>query len=404
MAIPRTPFLPILVGVCMTALSLGLHIAPVWVTMLNQGALTWDHQPLQHDYLVECIEEHRTVTAFAKRPLTSWAIGGLSTMGIAPEIGFILVGASFFLLAGLLVHRSGLWLGLTFDQALLAQVIFHASPTILFAWFSPMYTYDEPIQYVALLIAIGAWWHNRSWLFVLAFTTALIARETTVLIAPSLLYLATYSNEVRIRKTWISALIQLVLPMALYGIFLWHFHPSTGTVEDLLTEHSRIAYNFGNLRMTAESLWYLYLVLGLPLFLILRYRGTTSCTMGENRLIRAFLLAVVLNTLTVLFFAQAREARLFALPLILVWPLLGKALLTELVRSGGWRSGMAYLLQPARSVALIALLTVLYVVVRLTFPMSSGIQEDNPYHEYIAVQTLFMVACYMLPGRQVAQR
>jgi hypothetical protein len=47
------------------------------------------------------------------------------------------------------------------------------------------------------------------------------------------------------------------------------------------------------------------------------------------------------------------------------------------------------------------LLVAIYVLVRLAFPMSTGIQQDNPFHEYIAVQTLFMVACLIAPDRHV---
>jgi hypothetical protein len=118
-------------------------------------------------------------------------------------------------------------------------------------------------------------------------------------------------------------------------------------------------------------------------------------------MVRAFLITLFLNTLVVLFFAQAREARLFALPIILVWPLLGKAFLTELARHGGWEGFLAYFVRPARSFLLIILLVAIYVLVRLAFPMSTGIQQDNPFHEYIAVQTLFMVACLIAPDRHV---
>lgn len=398
---------PVLVGLGMSALTLAIHFAPIWVTMLNQGAFTWDHKPLPYDFLVDCIREHQTVAAFAKRPLTSWAIGGFSALGITPATGFIAVGSLFFFLTGLLVFRSAFWFGLKFDQALVAQFIFHASPTILFAWFCPLFTYDEPIQYVALLIAIGAWWERRSWLFILAFTIALIARETSVLLTPSLLFLAWANEERSNMRIRVRSLALSAVPLVLYGAFLWYFLSSSqlvpGIVDDLNSRRDLISFNFRDIDLTAESLWYLYLVIGIPVFLLLRYQDSSPCTTRENQMICAFLIALALNSLVVFFFTQAREARLFALPLLLVWPLLGKALLTELERHGGRKSYLAYFLRPARSLLLLGSLVAIYALVRLTFPMSTGIQQDNPFHEYIAIQTLFMIACLVAPDRQVQQ-
>src|SRR5690606_19022190 len=56
----------------------------------------------------------------------------------------------------------------------------------LFAFFPPIYSYDEPLQYTFLFAALIALYAHRYVLFVLLFAVAAIARESQVILLPAI--------------------------------------------------------------------------------------------------------------------------------------------------------------------------------------------------------------------------
>ncbi len=378
----------ILLGLLMTLISLALHFAPVWVTMLNRGAMTWDGRPLPYDSVEESINEHRNgpEVAFTRRPLMTGSVDALVAIGLPQKGAFIALGFGLFFLAGLLVYRIARVSGATSPQALLAQAFFHLSPTVLFAWFDPMYTYDEPIQYVALLAALLATLRGGAGGFIVAFSVALIAREPSLLLLPGFVVLA------KPLRWW-----TIALPVLVWGTFLfwwmqrdWMFGAS---LLDLSERPGFLRTNFQDLPLAGESLSYLFLVLALPIFLLARYGGSATCTPADQRLLRAFWITVVINTIAVLVAAKAREARLFALPLLFVWPLFGKVVLSELERHGGVRDLLAFFKRPQAAV-LFALKAIVWVfAVHYGFTLSTGIPQDNLFHEYLIGSGLVILVC-----------
>ncbi len=383
----------LLLGLLMTLFSLALHFAPVWVTMLYRGAQTWDGAPRPHDFLVDCIEEHsgKGEPAFERRPLTTWSIEALERIGVPPAAGFIIIGFTFFLLAGLLAHHLARSFGSTPKQALIAQLLFHASPTVLFAWFDPMYTYDEPIQYVALLISLIAVLRKQNALFIVAFTISLIARETSAILLPGFAYLLGYPR----RKDIVMLMAPLVLFAAFLFFYLPYVHEELSTLADIITRYRFIAFNFRDAAMSSESLCYLVMTLVLPTFLFHRFNQSKTCTEEDRRLMKAFWVTLLLNTLAVLIAAKAREARLFALPMILGWPLLGKALMAEIERLGGWVQLLSFLRKPLLAIEFAAKAVIILLGVRMLFVLSTGIQQDNLFHEYLVAELLFILACML---------
>ena len=81
----------VLLGLVLSAFSLALHFAPVWVTMLNRGAQTWDGELLAKDYIETMIDEHRSGSdiSFRRRPLTTWCVDTLHEVGIPPKLSLI---------------------------------------------------------------------------------------------------------------------------------------------------------------------------------------------------------------------------------------------------------------------------------------------------------------------------
>lgn len=380
----------LLLGLALTAVSLALHFAPVWVNVLNRGAMTWDGQPLPHDLIDEIINEHRSgpEVAFTRRPLMTWSVDALTGLGVRSRTAFIALGFGLFFVAGLLVHRIARTLGGTWAQALMGQALFHLSPTILFAWFDPIYTYDEPIQYVALLTALLATVRGSAWGFVVAFSIALIAREPSLLLAPGFIVLT------KPRRWWVIALPVLAW---LSFLFMWMQGAwmSGASLLDLSERPGFLRFNFQDISRAGESLCYLALVLALPVFLLVRFQRSTSCSDEDRRLLRAFWISLVVNTITVLVAAKAREARLFALPLIFVWPLFGKVVQSEIERHGGWRLMLSFFERPLSAFEFVLKAIVWIFAVHFGFALSTGIPQDNLFHEYLIAAGLLILTCTM---------
>jgi len=94
---------------------------------------------------------------------------------------------------------------------------------------------------------------------------------------------------------------------------------SSGSVDlwQWQARFSNLQANFRNTDYTLETLVGAFLVLAWPLVLL-------GPLLREHRILAAgFLVSLLINSAMVLFMAKAREARLFALPLLVVWPLLG---------------------------------------------------------------------------------
>ncbi|MBK7944123.1 MAG: hypothetical protein IPJ85_01915 [Flavobacteriales bacterium] len=377
----------ILLGLALTALSLALHFAPIWVTMLNRGAMAWDGQPIGQDYIAQIIDDHRSGSdiSFRRRPLTTWCINSMTATGMPPKSAFMLWSFGLFFLCGLLIRRIAQLLGSSHAQATIAQAIFHLSPTVLFAWFEPMYTYDEPLQYAAFLIAFAAAWQGRVVLSSIAMALSLIAHETSIFLLPSFAMIPGLSRNSR----W----ALLITPLLLFALFLVSFLPAAGLADhaanDAYTRLGTLAFNFGTWTMAGETIGYALLVLLLPCTLLWCYmRGAAP---DERKLLRAFMIALVLNALAVLVAAKAREARVFALPLLLAWPLLGKAIVQWIEAYGGWNRLFAAMRKPLVFAALVAATTLMYLITRYAFVLSTNVAGDNPWHEFLAVQIVVAV-------------
>lgn len=381
----------LLLGLALTTFSLALHFLPIWVTMLNRGPVAWDGAPLTQDYIAQVIEDHRSGPdiSFRRRPLTTWCLDALSSTGIAPKTAFVAWGFALFFLSGLLIRALALSAGSGGLQASIAQAAFHLSPTVLCAWFDPMYTYDEPLQYAAFLAALLAAMCRQNILAVLAMAVSLIAHETSAFLLPAFLLLPNTSWKLR----WTLA----AAPIALFILFLIVFLPSAGiasdSAHDALLRLETLAFNFSSPAMAAETIGYLLMTLLLPTVLLLR---TNRDGTSQPWLMRAFWIALVLNTAAVLVAAKAREARVFALPLLLGWPLLGAAISAQLDRLGGLRAVWRLLRRPLRMALLICGVLAIHVAVRHFFPLSTNVPGDNLWHEYLSAQLVAVAALLWL--------
>ena len=304
--------------------------------------LLWMHRTpgkegmMTHQALRSTLDYHRSLPVFAARPLTSGAVAVLSRWTGADETRVLaLLNPLLMAISACLIYALALSWGADPKGAWVSTALYLFSFTNLFAFVPPIYTYDEPLQVVTMLAACwclprpGVLGQNTgalpavpsynipyALLAGLWMGLSLWARESGLLLFPALagLYLPYASKQERMG-------LGITLLVAVGGLVLGRLATgpttSSGDLWQWQARFSNLQANFRNTDYTVETLVGIFLVLAWPLVLLRRL-------LGKLRFFTLGLVAsLVVNTFIVLFMAKAREARLFALPLLLIWPLLG---------------------------------------------------------------------------------
>jgi hypothetical protein len=317
-----------------------IHTLNVSNSMINftDETLNLKHNSISNDYLAITVNLHKTHPAFVKRPLTTTLVD-LIANNTALTIGesFVLVsffllficGITFFYLAKTLLNDS--------RSSYLSQFLFYLSFSVFFSFFPTNYSYDEPIQYFLIAISLIALLKEKWGLFVLAFSSSLIARESGILLLPSIAFYMIPLN-LKISQLFslenLKKLIYLTIPVVIYIIYLKIFISQVGiqeeTKSDLNGRFSHFFYNFQNQQFAIESVISIFLAVGFQVYILFEYITENTLDVKEKKMVNSFLLALILNMLVVLTTTRARETRLFALPLVFLWPIFGKYFLHEL--------------------------------------------------------------------------
>ena len=375
-----------------------IHMLPVSDSMLNEN-----NTKLSHVFLASQIRYHQEFAPFARRPLTSLLIEGSSGIfGVTLGESFVLVNLLLLFVSGILIYIISLKLNATKGQAIFNQVAYFLTFSIIFAFFPPVFSYDEPLQYCLILLSILALIREKWLYYVPLFLLAIIARESTLFLLPGLAIIFS-GFSLKSKNMWNFGikrkLLLLFAPMPLYviylGIFLWATGIWKETSEVAAKRLSCYFQNFGTYASSLESIVSFFLVLGPGLYFLYMSHKSKIFSALEKKYVQAFLLAVVINTPIVMVATLAREARLFALPLIFLWPLAGQLFgkeLRPLIRPNlyldcfrDWRYSMLLLLLSLISYA---------IAFRLYVP--SFPSKDNFFNEYLFVMLLIMSVHFVL--------
>jgi len=306
----------------------GIHMLPVSDSMLNEN-----NTKLSHSFMVSQIRYHQEFAPFARRPLTSALIEASSSVfGITLTESFVWVNHLLLLISGLLVYRISLKLKGTRNQALFNMSAYFLTFSIVFAFFPPVFSYDEPLQYCFLFLSILAVIDGKWLYFCMFFFLSMIARESSVFLFPGFILIGLGLKTLpsfRVSSSVIRKWLLLFLPIPLYILYLIIFFWKTGLwAESSTLEGNRLEClddNFGTLAKTIETLFSFLLVLGPGLYLLFVIQGSKAyITVMQKRFIQAFFIGLVINTPIIMTATLARESRLFALPLIFLWPLAGQ--------------------------------------------------------------------------------
>jgi len=256
----------------------------------------------------------RETSFFARRPVMLFLIE-LWHQGLAiPRyIVFQSVNALSLFVCLVMIHRES-------ERArartgLLSQLLFVTSYTIFFAFLSPMDTFSEFFQYAMLLIGFFLLETNPV-VSTIALMLACLERENSMFMLPALLWLGYRHRSV------FPTLLPFYIASGL-GIFWYLFGASMADAPHRFQHFGR---NFADVRFTVETILSVVLALGIPGTLALRALMLKDNVELDPRLrayLEAFLITVIVTIPLTLVTGLAREARLFALPLIFIWPIAG---------------------------------------------------------------------------------
>ncbi len=316
--------LPYLVALSFTLIIFGIHMLPNMDSMLNEN-----NTRISHGFLKSQIDYHQEIAPFARRPLTSFLIESITgKIGIRHGHAFILINFILLFFSGLLLFKLSKTLKATTVQSLFNMCVYFSSFSVVFAFFPPVFSYDEPLQYCFILLSLIAFVERKWFWYVTLFTLALISRETTMLLLPALLFFIPSLGKFNIRllsKRHLRFCIPILLPLLFYGIYLVLFiytHDQLKATQiEMASRYSCFLENFESTKNTVETWTSLFLALAPFLYLIAVQMPRKDDPTWQKKWVGAFLLTVIINTPIVILTAFARETRLFALPLFFIWPL-----------------------------------------------------------------------------------
>jgi hypothetical protein len=259
---------------------------------------------LQNSYLEEVIRYHETEWTFSKRILFTQILTGISRVfSISRSYSFVILNSLLLFLGGYLIGIAGYLKTFSRSTALISQTLFFSLFSIVFVFFAPVYTYEDLLQ-IVLLLSCSILLNEKKIAFASIFLIlAVLTRETSIIVIPLLWSLHSVSFQQKM-------LMLFVAVMPVLGLFVLSDFEVIYYVESRL---NYIHFNFQNASYVLESLLSTATALCFPLIF-------NQMKWKNDNLKQIFWITFVVNMFFVFFFAHAREARLFFLPVYLMIP------------------------------------------------------------------------------------
>lgn len=173
------------------------------------------------------------------------------------------------------------------------------------------------------------------------------------------------------------------------GIFLWTNKLVGDAQSEMTSRYSCFLENFENPKNTVESMTSLYAVLALPMYLSLFHFWGKGAKTREKEFIKAFWLTAIANTAIVLLTAFARESRLFALPLLILWPIFFQVFAKELRPYFSWDSLRSWTKNKTSMFIFLGLALGNYLFCFQLYT-DLGLGQNNFYREYLFALNLLL--------------
>ncbi|MEQ1733220.1 MAG: hypothetical protein ABL940_06075, partial [Bacteroidia bacterium] len=137
--------------------------------MLNNN--NWE---LDNVYLQVVVDYHKTNVTFQKRPITTMLIETVQHVCSIPiGISFVLVNFSLLFISGLLVYKLSTFFKQTNLICAINTAVYFMCFSNVFMFFSPIYSYDEPLQYTFVFLSLLLFL-KQNWIgYIITFSVAI---------------------------------------------------------------------------------------------------------------------------------------------------------------------------------------------------------------------------------------
>ncbi|MFM2386086.1 MAG: hypothetical protein RL660_843 [Bacteroidota bacterium] len=345
---------------------------------------------------------HDTTPIFETRSFVTEPVKFINAAtGIHIAYVFLTYSMLLLVICGVLLHRITYVLSNNGNAAVLSILLFYSMFSIVCMYYITNYTYDEPAQYVLLLLGVLASLRQRFVLSVCAFAAACIARDSSFLmVLPfAFVYVIHAFKQKQIVQGIVQASALLGTAVVVYFIYLYLCHPHTFSHDDIALQSTRTTlwreFNFKDMAFAKESLVSWFLACGFLAFATWRLASLKSSEEKITRLVQVYLICMTINSFTVLAFAYARESRLFALPNLLIIPVVAIGLQKLFAVSSFaalWQAAKQQVLKPIHMVYL--LLLIVGTVFIYTGYETTVMPAQKTFNREYFVVTLF--AIYLL--------
>jgi hypothetical protein len=390
---------PYILAILLTIATFSMHFGKRADSMINDK-----NNVISEAYLQYVVDVHKIDPTFTRRPLTTLIIESTAAQfTISTGLSFILVNFSLLCLAGILLYKLSEKLGGTYRANVVNMTVFFLCFSNLYAFFPPVYSYDEPLQYCLIFISLLFFFTQKWGLFILTFTLALIARESTMILLPGLALLIL-EKPGQLRSVFSATNFRmgmiLALPLICYLVFLISYTKYIEYAQiPQSSAYDRLAHfgiNFGTPEAALETFFSALVVLGVPVYLVSYRIKKRVFSTKEKKLVQAFLVTLVINTLVVLLTTKAHESRLFAIPLFFIWPFFGTLFRKEvkMICSAG---NYTQLFRKWQYLLLFVVLNALNYLVSFKIYKTTG-GGDDYFREYLFV-VLFIIISHVVISR-----
>jgi hypothetical protein len=268
------------------------------------------------------IDYHSREPAFARRPIATFCMKAMATgFNLHLAEAFILSNYIFLFLASCALAFCSRKMHASTWQTIINLLFFHLTYGVLFLFMGEVCGYDDFLQFAFCFLALALWWQKKYLPFIFVAAVACLARESTLLLFPSLLLLHTENfNFKSVQKP----LIVLIIAVALYAVALYVAVVAIPIPDAFAKDLQRGGHYGTNMSTPARIFNARYgLMLSAMLPLLLLWKNNLSALKSIKR---AYYVCLIINTIIVWRYTYTSETRLFCLPLIFFWPLAGQAL------------------------------------------------------------------------------
>jgi|688.fasta_scaffold81629_2 hypothetical protein len=402
--------LPFFYHALLTLLVYVIHVNEKVNSMLNDFKAEIDQ-----GYLKEVYEFHKTgQAAFMKRPITTFLIEKIHLI-FNIEIGtsFVILNFCCLFLSSLLLFYLSKKLTKSSVKAYLNSLIFFLCFPIIFMFFVPIYTYDEPLQLVFIFAALLAFFKQKQVLFLILFTVSVFVRESSLILLPAIFVLkfptVRLNTIYSVIKTNLMHVFLLISPAIVYfgaiKIYVSYFNIQQVEAHENAIRWICLFQNFESDKSVFESIAAFFLVLLIPVYFLVTTKATALFSSKYNGLVKAFIITLVVNTLIAYFLTKVREARILMLPLVFLWPIFSAVFLSKLSLLISFKSWIQLFMQPLLLVLLGGLLYASYELAFFNYKATIGFPKDHYFnHYFFCLFTVFSIhVCLSIANKQKKQ-